>query len=277
MLHLAIHDPACAEEKPTSAPPPRPKKRVVTPARREQNKAAQKAWRERHKAARQNAAKQRGARQLAPRPSEPSSNGSTSQLEASAGANSDELNSASPGNANIIPLADPLMNNLSTSRDTIWRAVSTNAVILGFDLLQLVDCRANYISPFFRSIRPADRPQDLVASALNTSIPLHLQPTMAQILISHHASLDLIPIPLLRERVIMMCFAHPEKYNLWDLKLDIYARHAAFCKYEEPDGRYQPWDSKRWKIQSWFLEKWKLKSHGALPDSIDIAPVEEPS
>jgi hypothetical protein len=149
-----------------------------------------------------------------------------------------------------------MMNAIQTSQNIIWMALLNNAICLGFDLDQLADCSKPYMSPFFRSIAAQDSPQDLVASTFNTSIPIHLQPTMAQILVPHHASLDLIPLPLLRERAIMMAFAKPNAFNLWDLKLDIYTRHALVCRTRRAGGTYQPWDQKSWEAMPWFLRKW---------------------
>lgn len=137
-------------------------------------------------------------------------------------------------------------------------ALLQNAICLGFDLDQLTDCTQLYMSPFYRCIAAQDHPQDLVASTFNSSIPMHLQPTMAQILIPHHASLDLIPMPLLRERAIMKSFAMPNDFNLWDLKLDIYTRHAVVVRRHRPAGTSQPWDQKNWEAMPWFLKKWSM-------------------
>lgn len=151
--------------------------------------------------------------------------------------------------------ADPVINTLQTPHSRTLLAMLNNALCLGFDLHKLMACHKTYISPFFRAISPTDSPQDLVASTLNQSIPVHLQPTMAQILVPHHASLDLIPLPLLRERVIMLAFAMPEVFDLWDLKLDIYVRHALTMKM---DGERLPWDRRCWEMQGWFGKKWGI-------------------
>lgn len=158
--------------------------------------------------------------------------------------------------------ADPLANTLQTTRDTIWLAVLHNALCLGFDLAKLAECSTSYISPFYRPITPNDSPRDLVASSLNTSFPIHLQPTMAQILIPHHASLDLIPLPLLRERAIMMTFAMPDIFDLWELKLDIYTRHALVCRRYLDNGDCRPWESKSWEAKPWFMKKWSMAIEG---------------
>ncbi|KAJ5604539.1 hypothetical protein N7510_009693 [Penicillium lagena] len=149
--------------------------------------------------------------------------------------------------------ADPVINTLQTQHSKTLLALLNNALCLGFDIHKLMTCRKTYMSPFFRTISPTDNPQDLVASTLNQSIPIHLQPTMAQILVPHHASLDLIPLPLLRERIIMLAFAMPQVFDLWDFKLDIYIRHALTMKL---DGERLPWDRRCWEMKGWFGKKW---------------------
>lgn len=76
---------------------------------------------------------------------------------------------------------------------------------------------------------------------------------MAQILIPHHASLDLIPRPLLRERAIMMTFAMSDIFDLWNLMLDIYARYALVRRLYLDNGDCHPWESKSWEAKPWFM------------------------
>jgi hypothetical protein len=97
-----------------------------------------------------------------------------------------------------------------------------------FDLNELAACSFTYISPFYQpNATPQTDPKDLLTSAnLPTSsrVPANLYHTLAQLLIPHHASLDLIPLPLLRERAIMVSAAMPLSYNLTELKTDIFTR-----------------------------------------------------
>ena len=148
------------------------------------------------------------------------------------------------------------MNTLQTTQTQTLLAVLNNAICLGFDISGLMNCHQKQTSPFFRPIAPTDNPHDLAATILSPSTPIHLQPTMAQMLVPHHASLDLIPLPLLRDRVIMFAFAMPEVYNLWDLKLDIYVRHGLGLKADRKD--YQTWDRRAWEMKPWFGEKWGI-------------------
>ncbi|KAJ5774388.1 hypothetical protein N7457_009284 [Penicillium paradoxum] len=244
-----------------------PKRRIVTPARQEQNRVAQRAYRQRQRELRKRGIAHGGsARRLAPQPSSPLSD---SSLDTSSGDRTGEdalppavqlsADSRMINPSSLLP-ADPVMNAIQTPQDTIRMAVLNNARCLGFDLERLAKCGGSYMSPFFKSIQAHDRPQELVASVFNTSIPIHLQPTMAQILVPHHASLDLIPLPLLRERAIMMSFAMPDTFDLWDLKLDIYTRHGLVCRHSRAEVACHPWEQKSWEVMPWFLKKWSATS-----------------
>ncbi|KAJ5895693.1 hypothetical protein N7495_007384 [Penicillium taxi] len=88
-----------------------------------------------------------------------------------------------------------------------------------------------YTSPFYRpDATPQDDPAMLLPTALecatlpSSSVPVSLHPTLAQILIPHHASLDLIPSPHFRDSAIMVAAALPQFSNLWELKVDLYTR-----------------------------------------------------
>ncbi|KAJ5593957.1 uncharacterized protein N7459_000165 [Penicillium hispanicum] len=303
--------------------PGKPKKRVITPARREQNRAAQRAWRQRRRErlessqvpqsrtsflhltdldtldqSDRNVAHAAGLRHQedlgripdAPRhellhspastldshpetyPEMPStdtrhdlSRHSEPSLLSHQGRNLTDSDS-SPDSRSLhvqetnhpLLLADPKLNTLQDTRTEILLAALNNALCLGFDISNLMNCQEGGMSPFFRSITPSDNPRDLVASRLNPSIPIHLQPTMSQILVPHHASIDLIPLPLLRERVIMMSFAMPHAFNLWDLKLDVYVRHGLVTRRH--GGECLPWDQKYWEMKPWFKTKWGVST-----------------
>ncbi|KAF7713654.1 Uncharacterized protein PECH_001127 [Penicillium ucsense] len=234
------------------------RKRVVTAARREQNKLAQRAYRERQKLFRNSPSTRHGmsSRKIAPRLSP--SHGLGYSLH---NHNTDQVYNSDLSMQLVLParhLADPLANTLQTTRDAFWSAILHNAQCLGFDLIKLAECGHTYTSPFYKPITPDDQPRDLVAPCLSTSTPISLRPTMAQILIPHHASLDLIPIPLLRERAIMLTFALPEVYNLLELKQDVYVRDGLACLRYSDEGACQPWDPQSWRVKPWFRSKWRM-------------------
>ncbi|KAH6973125.1 hypothetical protein BKA56DRAFT_659998 [Ilyonectria sp. MPI-CAGE-AT-0026] len=164
-------------------------------------------------------------------------------------------------------------NSLRLVPTFIVSAVFENALSLDYDLARLAECRGDYISPFYEPLAsPQNDPEVLIASAIervsssscNRTIPVHLRPTLAQILIPHDASLDLIPLPFLRERAIMLAAVMPETFNMWELKFDIYHRGGLIIWQQDRSGQegsstctsYQPWDMRSWEATPWFLQKW---------------------
>jgi hypothetical protein len=173
-------------------------------------------------------------------------------------------------------LADPQRNAIQLLPTTIFSAVLHNALSLGIDLDSLGACGPEYISPFYRPTTPADDPSTILASimsSLSPSPPDNLRPTLTQVLIPHHASLDLIPLPQLRERAIMLSAAMPEVFNMWELKLDLYTRggltvwrRQGGCSTGTNDSERgsgcQPWDKSSWEAAPWFLRKWSMAVDG---------------
>lgn len=149
---------------------------------------------------------------------------------------------------------------------TLFSAMLHNALALGFDLLELSTCATTYMSPFYRAdATPQDNPSQLTSQALlKTSrdvdtVPFSLRPTLAQVLIPHHASLDLIPFPHFRDRIIMLSAGLPHLFNLWELKMDIYVHGALVISNSSlQSGSCQPWNWKSWEAAPWFLRKWSM-------------------
>ncbi|KAF4947067.1 hypothetical protein FGADI_10697 [Fusarium gaditjirri] len=262
------------------APPA--KRRVLTTARREQNRRAQKAYRERQKQERirlkqekVQAQQHRGQRlrpllkreELPTRDSceQQSSIGEISQWDADVPETADTSVKKPEPN-----FPDLYLNMLQFSPVAIFTSCLTNAISLGLDPSVIANCSVEHISPFYQpslstTLNHAALLQagaNILSTFSNTSIPIHLRPTMAQILIPHHTSLDLIPIPFLRERAIMLSAAMPHVFNNWELKLDIYERGGLTIwrlKHEKGESvrdTYPPWDMKSWEAAPWFLKKW---------------------
>ncbi|KAF5009939.1 hypothetical protein FDECE_3881 [Fusarium decemcellulare] len=169
-------------------------------------------------------------------------------------------------------LSDIYVNLFQLSPTTLCSALVENALSLGFDLSMFGNCGPEFVSPFYEpNISSALDPKTLLQSSTtsiaafsDSSIPIHLRPTLAQILIPHHISLDLIPLPFLRERAIMLSAAMPHIFNTWELKLDIYV-HGGLTIWREGQSKarrdstsYQPWDMKSWEASPWFLKKWAM-------------------
>ncbi|KAF4993235.1 hypothetical protein FGRMN_6599 [Fusarium graminum] len=269
------------------APPA--KRRVVTSARREQNRLAQKAYRERQKDERQRLKQQKSQvnqgrlrpllkRSAASEPERQDLTRKPSQKIAELLTDQISLeNDGEESSGSNFP--DLYRNMLQFSPTAFFASCLANAVSLGFDLSRIADCGAEYISPFYQPSLSTTLDRTALSRAgsaalssfNNTSIPKHLRPTMAQVLIPHHVSLDLIPLPFLRERAIMLSAAMPHLFNNWELKVDVYERGGLtiWRLNSSKQGRganardsYPPWDMKSWEAAPWFLKKWSMLMGG---------------
>lgn len=167
--------------------------------------------------------------------------------------------SVQPPRPNDIALG--LRGSLEDNSSAILRACLSNAACIGINITELMYCERPCMSPFYRpTVKMGEDPKTLITASSYDSLPDSLKPTMAQILIPHHASLDLIPLPRLRERAILMCAALPHIFSLWEMKLDIYTRNALVCRGRDTSSgsASQPWDMRRWQAAPWFLCKWKM-------------------
>ncbi|RBA17617.1 hypothetical protein FPRO05_11332 [Fusarium proliferatum] len=262
------------------APPA--KRRVVTTARREQNRQAQKAYRERQKQERIQLKQERAQakatcgqrlRPLLKREdlSPVDSSEQQSSIEEISLCDESLLEPVETSAKKLEPkFPDLYMNMLQFSPAAIFTSCLTNALSLGLDPSVIANCSVEHISPFYQPNLSStlnhtaliQAGSNILSTFDNTSIPIHLRPTMAQILIPHHTSLDLIPIPFLRERAIMLSAAMPHVFNNWELKLDIYERGGLTIwrlKHEKGENvrdTYPPWDMKSWEAAPWFMKKW---------------------
>ncbi|KAH7169363.1 hypothetical protein DER46DRAFT_645781 [Fusarium sp. MPI-SDFR-AT-0072] len=269
-----------ASSKDDNAPPA--KRRVLTTARREQNRQAQKAYRERQKQERIRLKQEKAQAQATCgqrlRPllkREDLSPMDSSEQQSSIGEISprdeDVLETVDTSVKKLEPnFPDLYLNMLQFSPTAIFTSCLTNAISLGLDPSAIANCSVQQISPFYQPNLSAtlnhaaliQAGSNILSTFDNTSIPVHLRPTMAQILIPHHTSLDLIPLPFLRERAIMLSAAMPHVFNNWELKLDIYERGGLTIwrlkheKGESVSDSYPPWDMKSWEAAPWFLKKW---------------------
>ncbi|KAJ4128039.1 hypothetical protein NW768_008323 [Fusarium equiseti] len=250
---------------------PSAKRRVLTPARREQNRLAQKAYRERRKEERKIIKEKRSRAKDNPRP-RPLLKRNTPVRENDQNRRQlttfiEPVSPSATESSNESNFPDVYLNMLQFFPTAFFGSCLANATSLGFDLDLVADCNADNVSPFFQpSISAALNCRALgsafISSFNNTNVPLHLRPTMAQILIPHHISLDLVPLPFLRERAIMASAALPSTFNIWEMKLDIYARGGLTTwrlgsgMGEKSKDSYPPWDMKSWEAAPWFLNKW---------------------
>ena len=196
----------------------------------------------------------------------------------------------------LTSLISPTPARIMTPIDNLlFSALLDNALALGFDLTNFTTCSPAALSPFYREdVSPSDDPQTLLAGAYfpsearpypplslqdstptceslsasatrPRSLPHSLQPTLSQILIPHHPSLDLVPLPTLRDRALQLSAIMPRSFSIWGLLHDILMHGGLSIWATADDGcsdidlsRYQAWDERRWVAAPWFEKKWKL-------------------
>ncbi|KAE8450584.1 hypothetical protein EG329_005928 [Mollisiaceae sp. DMI_Dod_QoI] len=147
------------------------------------------------------------------------------------------------------PLPSPLLTTLPCPLTTTLLAYFHNATCINLSIPHLLSLPPT--SPFhFHQTLPSTNPQTLLSAARKPWIPTHLQPTLPQILIPHHPYLDLVPLPGLRTRAIVL----RELFDPMELKMDVFAGGLVCC----PGGRGQPWDGGSWEMALWFRRKWRL-------------------
>ncbi|XEV03521.1 hypothetical protein FSHL1_008808 [Fusarium sambucinum] len=249
---------------------PPTKRRVLTPARREQNRLAQKAYRKRQKEER-NIKKEVIARVRSNSRSRPLLKRRVPCSKDQQLIPFNDTSSSDDTDSDVSStFPDVYSNMLRFFPTAFFRSCLANAESLGFDLNLVADCTAYNFSPFHQPNLSSivdystlvQKGSDILSTFARSSMPVHLRPTMAQILIPHHISLDLIPLPFLRERAIMLSAALPDTFNSWELKLDVYERGGLVTwklgsgKGEKTRDSYPPWDMKSWEATPWFLNKW---------------------
>jgi hypothetical protein len=170
-------------------------------------------------------------------------------------------------------LPSPRLNCIQFYQTTFLLATIENARSMGF-IVEEEDVTMSHClgsSPFYRPVTPADDPTKLLAAITRPSTPIHLRPTLAQVIYPHPAFMDLIPIPAFRERAITLAATRPQAFHIWDLKKDMVLeeglvpwssmgsreRSGRLC-----EGQGQPWDMRSWEAAPWFLRKWRMLVDG---------------
>lgn len=161
---------------------------------------------------------------------------------------------------------DPYSNFIQFTHTRIVSACLHNAQVLGLLIQDIASPLSMPCSPFYRPITAADDPKEILASMTKPSTPVHLQPTMPQVLYPHHAFFDTIPIPILRARAITLSAIQPDLFNPLELKKDIVSG-GLICwtsgvNHSRGYIKGQPWDMRSWEIAPWFLKKWRMLLDG---------------
>ncbi|KAF4213431.1 hypothetical protein CNMCM5878_010472 [Aspergillus fumigatiaffinis] len=246
-------------------------KRIITPARRDQNRRAQRAYRQRRRELLAEKQGQAGSRDLRPAPAPIRNNTSSKNLDVARRALPAMLtvdhffpprNTSSKSNTEDT-IRDEVPPPLFTTYTLLLTACVYNAAALGISIDQFSSYNCmSLCSPFYRpyTAMSAD-PSSLLAAATVTrpAIPVHLRPTLPQILFPHHPLFDLLPLPALRAKAITFAATAPSLLDAIEFKRDIVERGGIVCSAESVGGM-QPWDMRAWTIAPWFRRKWRVLS-----------------
>jgi hypothetical protein len=169
-------------------------------------------------------------------------------------------------------LSNPYKSSLQTPKTNLITACLSNASALGISIEEFFSYNCmSLCSPFYRQTTSTSvEPTTLFSSVTSAypALPAHLRPTLPQILIPHHPLFDLVPIPVLRSRAIILSVTLPHLVDMFELKGDI-VEGGLLCLGTEAgrdgakiiggkSGNGQPWEVGSWEIAPWFLKKWKL-------------------
>ncbi|KAJ9610339.1 hypothetical protein H2200_005116 [Cladophialophora chaetospira] len=300
------------------------RKGAISQARRDQNRRAQRAFRERRRTKKRYPLSS-APRPLVPRPREEDLNATERSSDSSGSNTSDPIsvddglqdqqkpNSAKvaadaftfsspqtllPTQKSLVPRRrTPYSDLLNLMRDqpryallphgvtATLAACLFNGSALGIDIDQIMD--PHYMSPFYRDSDAAMQSiaSTVQATALDVSPGSNLadlgplRPCFAQVIFPHHACVDLLPLPRLRELAVMLNVRaqqddhggiSPGYDGLQDLKKDVYIRQGVRFRgmgelmgdeyvMHDGGGRHcgHPWESGSWAVALWFARKWR--------------------
>lgn len=124
----------------------------------------------------------------------------------------------------------------------IFRALVNNAVTLGFQVESALE--DNALSPFAAKSRYENHLTTL-------KIPTALQPTPIQCQIPHHPWFDLLPVPRMRDNLILAAGGYDDLQLCEDL--------CGLFNQKSRTGLIiwgEPWDPAGWEITPQFLKRW---------------------
>lgn len=100
-----------------------------------------------------------------------------------------------------------------------------------------------------------------------------LVPTDAQLTIPHHPTLDTIPWPGFRSKVIAAVHSDPPSIDREDFCLDLLNDGLRCWGFANGDAlpSAAPWDAQNWEAAPWFLEKWEHLTDGRDGDEWKIS------
>jgi hypothetical protein len=129
----------------------------------------------------------------------------------------------------------------------VLAAFAHNATLLGFNFQGL--CCPKLVSPFNHLV-----PDDLQMVLPSRTLPDVLRPTALQLIVRHHPWIDLIPVPRLRDNILLTIREGlhdntPLAMDILDVQ-DLRSEAACLIVWGES------WDPNGWEMSVPFLRKW---------------------
>ncbi|KAL2869455.1 uncharacterized protein BJX67DRAFT_347396 [Aspergillus lucknowensis] len=183
--------------------------------------------------------------------------------------------STPPSNLGLTPYRNTLKQTKTHLLSACYHNVST--IGMSIEAFFTMNC-FSLCSPFYRPATVSDDPKALLetVTASVPFVPANLRPTLPQILIPHHPIFDLIPIPVLRSRAIILSTTVPHLVNIFELKQDIFEGGLvcwglgedvmSLTRRGSGSGSGHPWDLRSWRVAPWFFDKWKMLLSGDAGD-----------
>jgi hypothetical protein len=161
---------------------------------------------------------------------------------------------------------DPYANNIRLHVTTLLMAVEYNGAIIGISDVEET-CNDGSISPFFKPQIAKTAGQSQVLDFIQREyrgIKRDLKPNFDQVTKSHHPSIDLLPFPDARSRLIELTACDPpliDEDEFWNDCINdglVCWGSMAPSNGIAPAGGGAPWDSRSWEAKRWFLNKWSF-------------------
>lgn len=161
-------------------------------------------------------------------------------------------------------IPDIHMNSIQLTTISFVAACAANAAMLGLSLETLLDKTTQ--SPFYLA-QMTNEPRGTANVGQFAHLKPMLRPSTLQLSHPHHPYLDILPSPVLRNRIIQLLQIQPPPFDPDQLCQDLRS-DGLICwgstRRDRRDavGSGAPWDIRSWEIKPWFLKKWWMLFDG---------------
>ncbi|KAF2493246.1 hypothetical protein BU16DRAFT_563418 [Lophium mytilinum] len=153
--------------------------------------------------------------------------------------------------SSFLPLIPSQNRTIRLTKYPAMTAYATNAAVL-FPVIPFL-ASPGCLSPFYN---PAVTPEELPGVlASYTHIPPDLRPIASQITVKHHPVVDVLPFPVMRERLLGLLLR--DKMKFAELKRDLLNGGMICWRGGSGIAGGVPWEGRSWEAKGWFLKRWE--------------------